>query len=78
MRALYEGFEVTREIPASSSMHMLVNPYIEVAADGQSARSHWLSPGATGSNTSAGWVFGLYFKQQADIFTDYPDLPEPY
>ena len=27
----------------------------------QSARSHWLSPGATGSNTSAGWVFGPYY-----------------
>jgi hypothetical protein len=39
-------------------MHMTVDPYIEIAADGQTARSHWLSPGITGSNTSAGWVFG--------------------
>jgi hypothetical protein len=40
---------------------MTVDPYIEVAADGRSARSHWLSPGATGSNSSAGWVWGPYY-----------------
>jgi hypothetical protein len=61
IRALYAGFNVTREIPGFFIMHMLVNPYIEIAADGQSARSHWLSPGATGSNSSAGWVFGPYY-----------------
>lgn len=36
-------------------------PFIEIAADGKSARSHWLSQGATGSNTSAGWVWGPYY-----------------
>lgn len=42
-------------------MHMTVDPYIEIAADGRSARSQWLSPGITGSDTSAGWVFGPYY-----------------
>ena len=61
VRALYDAFTVTKTIPGFFIMHMTVNPYIEVASDGQSARSHWLSPGATGSNTSAGWVFGPYY-----------------
>jgi len=61
VRALYAAFEVTKAIPGFFIMHMTVNPYIEIAADGQSAQSHWLSPGATGSNTSAGWVFGPYY-----------------
>ena len=61
VRALYEAFSATRAIPGFFILHMTVNPYIEVAADGQSARSHWLSPGATGSNTSAGWVWGPYY-----------------
>lgn len=61
VREVYAAFEVTKTIPGFFIMHMTVNPYIEVAADGASARSHWLSPGATGSNTSAGWVFGPYY-----------------
>lgn len=61
VRALYDAFAVTRQIPGFFILHMAVNPYIEIAADGQSARSHWLSPGATGSNTSAGWVWGPYY-----------------
>jgi hypothetical protein len=61
VRALYAAFDATKRIPGFFIMHMTVNPYIEIAADGLSARSHWLSPGATGSNTSAGWVFGPYY-----------------
>jgi hypothetical protein len=61
VRKLYEAFEVTKTVPGFFILHMTVNPYIEVAADGTSARSHWLSPGATGSNTSAGWVWGPYY-----------------
>jgi hypothetical protein len=61
VRALYEAFEATKDIPGFFILHMTVNPYIEIAADGLSARSHWLSPGATGSNQSAGWVWGPYY-----------------
>jgi len=61
VRALYHAFDRTKEIPGWFIMHMTVNPYIEIAKDGMSARSHWLSPGITGSNTSAGWVFGPYY-----------------
>lgn len=61
VRALYKAFDVTRKIPGFFLMHMTVDPYIEIAADGRSARSQWLSPGITGSDTSAGWVFGPYY-----------------
>jgi hypothetical protein len=61
IRALYDAFAVAREIPGFFILHMAVNPYITVAPDGLSARSHWLSPGATGSNTSASWVWGPYY-----------------
>jgi hypothetical protein len=58
VRSLYRAFEVTREIPGFFILHMTVNPYIEIARDGRSARSHWLSPGCAGSNTSASWIWG--------------------
>lgn len=61
VRGLYAAFDVTKKIPGFFLMHMAVDPYIEVAADGRSARSQWLSPGITGSDTSAGWVFGPYY-----------------
>lgn len=61
VRKLYAAFDRTKAIPGFFLMHMTVDPYIEVAADGLSARSHWLSPGATGSNANAGWVFGPYY-----------------
>lgn len=61
VRALYAAFDATKTIPGFFLLHMTVDPYIEVAADGRSARSHWLSPGATGSNSSAGWVWGPYY-----------------
>ena len=61
IRALYHAFNKVKEIPGWFIMHMTVNPYIEIAKDGKTARSHWLSPGITGSNTSAGWVFGPYY-----------------
>ena len=49
------------QVPGFFIMHMTVNPYIEIAADGMSAKSHWLSPGAVGSNSSARWVWGPYY-----------------
>src|SRR5690606_38919762 len=58
VRALYRAFEETKSVPGFFIMHVTANPYIEIAADGQSARAHWLSPGATGSNSSARWVWG--------------------
>lgn len=61
VRNLYAAFEATKAIPGFFILHMTVNPYIEIAADGMTARSHWLSPGATGSNTNAGWVWGPYY-----------------
>ncbi len=58
VRSLYQAFEVTKSIPGFFILHMMVNPYIEIAKDGRSARSHWLSPGAAGSDTSASWIWG--------------------
>lgn len=62
IRAVYRDFEAAKlRIPGFFILHMAVNPYIEVARDGRSARSHWLSPGAVGSQSSAGWVWGPYY-----------------
>jgi SnoaL-like protein len=63
IRALYAAFNATKGIPGFFILHMAVNPYIEIAADGQSARSHWLSPGASGSATSASWIWGPYYVE---------------
>jgi hypothetical protein len=61
VRKLYSSFEEAKKIPGFFILHMTVNPYIEIAADGQSARAHWLSPGASGSNRSASWIWGPYY-----------------
>ncbi|MEP7314245.1 MAG: nuclear transport factor 2 family protein [Pseudomonadota bacterium] len=58
---LYNAFGRTREIPGFFILHMAVDPYIEIAADGQSAKSHWLSPGATNSPSGSSWVWGPYY-----------------
>lgn len=59
--ALYEAFAATKEIPGFFIMHMTVNPYIEIAQDGLSAKSHWLSPGAAGNNNASSWIWGPYY-----------------
>lgn len=61
VRALYRSFEVTKAIPGFFILHMTVNPVIEIAKDGLSARSHWLSPGAAGSDSSAAWIWGPFY-----------------
>jgi hypothetical protein len=61
IRQVYKDFGGAKQIPGFFIMHMTVNPYIEIAQDGLSAKSHWLSPGAVGSNTSARWVWGPYY-----------------
>jgi SnoaL-like domain len=61
VRALYKSFEVTRTIPGFFILHMAANPVIEIAVDGMSARSHWLSPGAAGTNSSASWIWGTFY-----------------
>ena len=61
VRALYRSFDVTKTIPGFFILHMTVNPVIEIAKDGLSARSHWLSPGAAGSDTSAAWIWGTFY-----------------
>jgi len=61
VRALYRAFEVTKTIPGFFILHMTVNPVIEIAKDGLSARSHWLSPGAAGSDKSAAWIWGPFY-----------------
>lgn len=62
IRAIYRDFSRAREqIPGFFVMHLTVNPYIEISADGHSAKSHWLSPGAMGSDTEAAWAWGPYY-----------------
>src|SRR5580658_5790742 len=61
VRALYKSFEVTKTIPGFFILHMTVNPLIEIAPDGLSARSHWLSPGAAGTSGSASWIWGPFY-----------------
>ena len=61
IRALYQAFMATKNIPGFFILHMTVNPYTEIAANGLSARSHWLSPGAAGSATSSTWIWGPYY-----------------
>jgi hypothetical protein len=61
MERLYNAFGQTRNVPGFFIMHMAVDPYIEIAADGLSAKSHWLSPGATNSPSSSSWVWGPYY-----------------
>jgi hypothetical protein len=61
IRALYQAFNATKGVPGFFILHMTVNPYIEIAADGSSARAHWLSPGASGSATSSTWIWGPYY-----------------
>ncbi len=61
IRALYAAFSATKQVPGFFILHMAVNPYIEIAADGLSARSHWLSPGAAGSASTATWIWGPYY-----------------
>ncbi len=61
VRAVYRSFEVTKTIPGFFILHMAVNPVIEIAKDGLSARSHWLSPGAAGSDRSASWIWGTFY-----------------
>lgn len=58
---LYNAFGRTREVPGFFILHMAVNPYIEIAADGRSARSHWLSPGAANSPGGSSWIWGPYY-----------------
>ena len=61
VRALYKSFEVTKTIPGFFILHMTVNPVIEISSDGLSARSHWLSPGAAGTDRSASWIWGPFY-----------------
>ena len=61
VRALYRSFDVTKTIPGFFILHMAVNPVIEIAEDGLSAKSHWLSPGAAGSDRSASWIWGTFY-----------------
>lgn len=61
IRGLYKAFEATRKIPGFFILHMTTNPVIEIAKDGLAARSHWLSPGASGSDKSASWIWGPYY-----------------
>ncbi len=61
VRTLYAAFERTKNQPGFFIMHMTVNPYIEIASDGMSAKSHWLSPGASNSSNDSSWIWGPYY-----------------
>jgi hypothetical protein len=55
-RALYNAFARTRDVRGFFIRHMAVNPYIEIAADGLSAKSHWcLRVRRTVPAEAAGW-----------------------
>lgn len=58
---LYNAFARTREVPGFFILHMAVNPYIEIGSDGLTARSHWLSPGASNSPGGSSWIWGPYY-----------------
>jgi hypothetical protein len=58
---LYGAFARTRDVPGFFILHMAVNPYIEIASDGRSAKSHWLSPGASNSPSGSSWIWGPYY-----------------
>jgi hypothetical protein len=58
---LYNAFARTRDVPGFFILHMAVNPSIEIAADGRSAKSHWLSPGAANSPGGSSWIWGPYY-----------------
>ena len=47
VRRLYADFERTKRIPGFFTMHLMVDPYIVIARDGRTARSSWMSPGAS-------------------------------
>jgi len=61
IQRLFKAFEATKKAPGFFTLHMTANPYIEIAKDGQSAKSVWLSPGATASGGNARWVWGPYY-----------------
>jgi outer membrane murein-binding lipoprotein Lpp len=61
VRKLYGAFAKTRNVPGFFILHMAANPYIEIASDGQSAKSHWLSPGASNSPSGSSWIWGPYY-----------------
>lgn len=61
VRRLYEAFDRTRNVPGFFIMHLAANPYIEIAADGLRAQSHWLSPGASNSPGGSSWIWGPYY-----------------
>jgi hypothetical protein len=61
VRKLYSAFAKTRNIPGFFILHMAANPYIEIANDGVTAKSHWLSPGASNSPSGSSWIWGPYY-----------------
>ena len=58
---LFRAFEATKEIPGFFTLHMTVNPVIAIAKGGHTARSTWLSPGASASSAGARWIWGPYY-----------------
>jgi hypothetical protein len=61
VRRLFKAFEGAKQIAGFFTLHTTVNPYIEIAKDGQSAKSSWLSPGAASSPSGARWIWGPYY-----------------
>jgi len=61
IRQLYSEFNTLKNLPGFFILHTTVNPYIVLAADGQSAKSSWLSPGCSGRSSSATWIWGVFY-----------------
>ncbi len=58
-RFFLQAMASEKETPGFFTMHMAVNPVIEVAKDGKKAKAIWFSPGAT-AKTAARWAWGKF------------------
>lgn len=61
LRKLYSEFNELKQLPGFFILHATCNPYIELAEDGLSAKSTWLSPGCSGRSTHSTWIWGIFY-----------------
>lgn len=88
IRQVYKDFGGARQVPGFFIMHMTVNPYIEIAADGMSAKRELVEAPDHGTVTEVltdkpdepPTLYKPYseLKKQTNIFQTHPELPQPY